>query len=319
MSPLEIDKRENGRYYTTGNPFVLKPFADWAKLVDLKSKAVLEPFAGANNIIRALQAVGYGKKFSSFDIEPSDSCVIKKDTLKDFPKNFDVCITNPPWLARNSAKRRGLAFPETSHDDLYKHALDACLANCPFVGALIPATFLQSRIFLDRLDSVIFLHDKGMFSDTENPVCLALFKEKSEKVSIFLDENFVGTLNDLQRHLPRAANGSESITFNDPNGELGFIAFDNTREPSIRFCHGKEISGHEIGNSSRMITRISGNFGNIAKTIDVLNNQIARFRNLTNDVFLTPFKGLRKDGRYRRRMDYGLARSFISTYVKQGT
>ena len=96
MSPVEVKKRESGRYYTTGNPFILKPFASWAKSFDLKSKTVLEPFAVENNIILALQKVGYGKKFSAFDIAPSNPNVSYRDTLADFPKNFDVCITNPP-------------------------------------------------------------------------------------------------------------------------------------------------------------------------------------------------------------------------------
>ena len=32
----------------------------------------------------------------------------------------------------------------------------------------------------------------------------------------------------------------------------------------------------------------------------------------TYDVFLTAFKGLRKDGKYRRRMEYRLARDIIA-------
>ena len=190
------------------------------------------------------------------------------------------------------------------------------MSNCPFVGALIPATFLQSRLFLDRLDSVIFLHDKGMFSDTENPVCLALFKQSSKEAKIFLDSDFVGTLRELEGYLPLKVGRSREITFNDPSGELGFIAFDDTRGPSIRFCRGQEVGDYEIGQSSRMITRISGNFHNISYTIQTLNNEIGIFRSSTKDVFLSPFKGLRKDGLYRRRMDYRLARDFISTYAK---
>ena len=194
MSAHLIKKRQDGRYYTEGNPFVLKPFQDWAESIDLKKHKVLEPFAGANNIIKALQTLGYAKKFSSFDITPSDPKVVYQDTLASFPKGFDICITNPPWLAKNSAHRRGLEYPETTFDDLYKHSLNLCLENCTNVAALIPATFLQSRLFTNRLQSVIFLHDKGMFTDTENPVCLALFKESSKDVKIFFDGLYVGKL-----------------------------------------------------------------------------------------------------------------------------
>ena len=36
------------------------------------------------------------------------------------------------------------------------------------------------------------------------------------------------------------------------------------------------------------------------------------FRRETYDIFLTPFKGLRKDFRYRRRLDYALARNIVN-------
>ena len=44
-------KRTNGVYYTTRNPFELKPFQDWAKKINLKNLEVLEPFAGENHTI----------------------------------------------------------------------------------------------------------------------------------------------------------------------------------------------------------------------------------------------------------------------------
>jgi len=315
MSDHLIKKRQDGRYYTEGNPFVLNPFLDWAESISLNHKKVLEPFAGANNIIRALQSVGYAKNFSSYDILPSDPDVLYMNTISDFPMGYDVCITNPPWLAKNSAHRRGLEYPETTYDDLYKHTLKLCLDNCANVAALVPATFLQSRLFLDRLNTVIFLHDRGMFSDTENPVCLTLFKEKSKDVEIFFDNKHVGRLSELNKMLPSPTLSNKDIVFNDPNGKLGFIAFDNTREPSIKFCSGEELSNYNIGFSSRMITRIGGDFGNVSKLVNNLNNRLAEFRNSTSDVFLTPFKGLRKDGMYRRRMDYGLARDFIANHA----
>ena len=315
MTPALISKRQNGRYYTEGNPFILKPFCDWAHSINLKDRTILEPFAGANNIIKALRASGYAKSFASFDIAPANSKVKFLDTIKNFPKEFDVCITNPPWLAKNSAHRRGLDYSSSIYDDLYKHSLDLCLQNCTYVAALIPATFLQSGLFVDRLESIVFLHDQNMFLDTDNPVCLALFKGKSKDVKIFFDSKFVGNLSEFSKLLPKVKSTKLNLVFNDPNGELGFIAFDNTHGPSIRFCNGRDLQKYNIGFSSRMITRIGGDFNHVHKLVNVLNVKLTNFRLATKDVFLTPFKGLRKDGVYRRRMDYGLARDFISFYA----
>ena len=307
-------KRAQGRFYTLGNPFVLKPFKRWAEQASISQTRILEPFAGANHIIDTLIDLGLCREFTSYDIKPNDKKVKERNTIADFPKGYDVCITNPPWLARNSATRRGLPYPQTKHDDLYKHCLELCLNNCKDIAALIPASYLQSGLFRERLSSYILLHDT-IFSDTENPVCLALFNaEASDDVSIYYGDKPIGMLNALEEQLPEPRQ-DRRVRFNDPNGILGFISFDNTKEPSIRFCDADDIKNYRIKHSSRFITRISGDFGNLSVLIKKLNNAIESFRHNTEDIFLTPFKGIREDGCYRRRMDYKLARRFInSTY-----
>lgn len=315
MTGAELsNKRKNGQFFTEGNPFILEPFQEWAKKIDLSNQIVLEPFAGANNIIRALQKTGFAADFASFDIEPQDDDVEIRDTLSSFPDGFEVCITNPPWLAKNSAKRRGLDFPVTVHDDLYKYSIEKCLAYCPHVAALIPATFLQSATFTDRLETVIFLHDQSMFLDTDNPVCLALFGPQSSGVRIYNDNLFIGDLCELKSLIPKPRQ-KIALTFNHPEGELGFVAFDNTREASIHFCKGSDLDHYPVGNTSRMITRIKADIPVGDSLIKELNDKIGEFRIESKDVFLTPFKGLRKDGVYRRRMDYNLARHFINAYA----
>lgn len=308
----KVDKRAHGQYYTIGNPFSLRPFLDWSEQIALPSKRILEPFAGSNNIIKALKKNGLCKQFSSYDIVPADRKVMQRDTIQFFPEGFDVCITNPPWLARNSATRRGLDFPNNNHDDLYKHCLELCLRNCSYVAALIPASFLQSGLFRQRLSDYILLHDRGMFNDTDNPVCLALFGAGiSSSVNIYYDNTFIGHLQDLECKIPMPIR-NRHIRFNDPAGKLGFVSFDSVYKASIRFCEVEEIKEYPVKVSSRFFTRIGGEFGNVPEVIDNLNRRLEAFRKETHDVFLTPFKGIRKDGRYRRRMEFALARIFIN-------
>jgi hypothetical protein len=45
--------------------------------------------------------------------------------------------------------------------------------------------------------------------------------------------------------------------------------------------------------------------------IDESNGILKEIRNMTQDVFLTSFKGIRKDGKYRRRLDFGIARLIL--------
>jgi hypothetical protein len=301
-------KRELGQYYTIGNPFSLKPFRQWAKKANLKKEVVLEPFAGANNIISLLQYLDYAKYFKSYDIAPNDDDVMFRNSFEDFPKGHKVCITNPPWLAKNSATRRALFFPNPQYDDLYKFAIDKCLQNCEYVAAIIPESFITANIFHNRLSCVISLAYE-MFEDTDAPACLALFTPKpSVNFDVYRNDKLLGKYYDLKRLIPEVLNDCQ-VEFNSKEGNLGLFAIDNANCASIRFCEVKELDGYKISHSCRSITKIK-----IDKKIEIenLNNTLNNFRKRTKDVFLTAFKGLRKDGMYRRRLDYGLARRIIN-------
>lgn len=149
-------KRTNGQYFTERNPFINDGFLEWSSECDISNNIILEPFAGSNNLIQMLLDMKLCNKFISYDIEPQHNNVIFKDTLLNFPQGFNVCITNPPYLAQNSARRRGIFYPNTKFDDLYKFALNKCLESCEYVGAIIPASFLNAKIF--RIDFPIIFY-----------------------------------------------------------------------------------------------------------------------------------------------------------------
>lgn len=318
-------KRANGRYYTRGNPFQLKPFQRWAKDSNLEQHIVLEPFAGAKDIPRLIDSSGFlCQDWAFYDIGPGTEGIVQRDTLTDFPKEFNVCITNPPWLARNSATRRGLPFPETTnHDDLYKYALEQCLTYCEWVAAIIPEAFIRSGLFCHRLCDFISLvpqtqngtgqdnqsrNTSRMFDDTEHPVGLALFAPHgTSDVRVWRNNQLLGKLSELRRHLPLASR-NRNIVFNEPKGNLGLIAIDNTVSATIRFCPPAELGEYRVRYQCRSITKIGVPW---CVDIDVLNVHLATIRERTHDVFFTAFKGLRSDGYYRRRLDWTLARAII--------
>lgn len=310
----DCEKRANGRYFTRRNLFDTPCFRAWAACAGLPQATLIEPFAGRGDLVAMLTELGLCDDFHAYDIAPASRIVTRRDALAEFPKG-GVVVTNPPWLARNSATRRGLPFPDTEFDDLYKHCLQRCLDGADHVAAIIPASFLSAGVFRPRLMSVDTAN-MPVFQDTENPACLAMFgAQECNDVRIYNGGEFVGDLSALERRLPRPK-ARIPLRFNDPDGRLGFVAFDGTKAESIRFCRGSELSEYRIGMTSRMITRIAGNFGRGAAPLDALivklNSRIRKFRRETSDVFLTPFKGLRKDApRLRRRMDFRLARDFI--------
>lgn len=302
-------KRTYGQFFTQGNPFACRPFAAWAKRAGLPDEMVLEPFAGSNALITHLEKVGQTSRrhWRSFDIHPRHPDVKQRDTLADFPKGFNVCVTNPPWLAKNSASFRGLPFPETEFDDLYKLALTRCLENCGYVAALIPESFIRANLHHDRLHTFISLTEE-MFSDTKHPVGLALFDPQPVRdVTIYSGRNRVGTLSEILKRRPPAA-GAAGISFNEPAGNLGLIALDNTRAASIRFCDVEELADYRVSDKCRHITKVHVPWRvNISACNAILNT----FREQTKDVLMTCYRGIRQDGMYRRRLDWSLARDVL--------
>ena len=202
MNALE-KKRQNGQYFTDGNPFRHRAFHSWAKRSNIQSKTILEPFAGANNLITHLEDMGLCNDSVSYDLYPSNARVNRRDTLKRFPSGFGLCVTNPPWLAKNSATFRGLDFPDCRYDDLYKLALEKCLDNCEWVAALVPESFICTRLFRERLTDFISL-PVSLFKETGHPVGLALFQpENVQDVKVWFRGTCVGLLSKLEALRPR--------------------------------------------------------------------------------------------------------------------
>src|SRR3546814_9468216 len=141
-----------------------------------------------------------------------------------------------------------------------------------------------------------------------------MFEPKVRYTKVYSGTKLLGRISELERHKP-SSTPLVDVTFNDPEGQLGLYAVDGTKGPTIRFCAGKEIDSSRIHGTSRSITRIRLNKP-LAKHLDDLvessNAYLNSYRLETGDVFLTSFKGLRKDGSYRRRLDFQTARTHIS-------
>ena len=325
---MNIEKKQKGQFFTITNPFYHDLFFKWVdKIENFENKTILEPFAGCNNILDLTEEIGYSNEWKCFDIDPecavltedSDYPVETRNTLNDFPEDYEVIITNPPYLAKNSATRSGISFPvDSGYNDLYKISLDRMLSNSKYVAAIIPESFLTQGLFHNRLYGVVSLTMR-MFEDTACPVCLALFipeeeKDITEDFSIYSGDRAIGSYLLMKESLVLPSTKVD-MTFNNPLGEIGLLAIDNTSEESIRFVIGDSIDEDKIKSTSRSITRISlNNIDNL--DTDMLIRKANRIlhteREITSDLFFTPFKGLRKDGKYRRRLDYKNAKRILT-------
>lgn len=313
------NQKQLGKYYTVSNPFSLKVFRKWFnKIPNISNLTILEPFAGSNNIVRLMDV---NNRWDCFDILPTTNLVpefpiMQRDTIEDFPIGYKLCITNPPYLAKNSATRRGLLYQGEPYDDLYKKCLEVMLRNTDYIAAIIPESFITSGLFQERLRCVVSLTCK-MFDDTDCPVCLALFsKNRTADFDVYQMDEYLGRYGDLLKFKPQYLKKTR-WTINDPLGEIGIICIDNTFKSSIRFVEGNTIDPSLIKPTSRLITRVSTDIPikNLPFFLLECNKYLEWYRENTKDIFLTSFKGLRKDGKYRRRLDYETAKAIMETII----
>jgi len=292
-----MTKRELGQYYTTTNPFVGDAFALWNKQRPQDVK-LLEPFAGAGNLFSFIDG-----DWSGYDIEPHHPEVIQQDVLKDFPKGYSVAITNPPYLAKNSAKRRNLpVIPKLA--DLYLDCLKVMLDNCGWVAAIIPSTFWTQKRFKNRLiawDKI----DYEVFSDTDNPVGVAYFGPKEYKPHYFVNGAKIEQWNPENK---------EVLVFNVNYGNYVLNGIDAIEKENI-FIKPVDDSINEswrkkyVKHTSRHHCLF---YSNKELDCEKVNQYISEWRKNTSDFYLTSFMSTMKSGKYRKRVRFGLLSQLIS-------
>lgn len=307
------------------NVFQHRKFREWFEgLIELISKreGILEPFVGDGSICGFFPEF----QFHKYDIEPRTEDTIEQDTLQDFPKGYSVCITNPPYLSKRSATMRKLNLDFGKYDNLYLNALEKILSNCEYVAVIIPLSFLnklQGGLFRDRCDAFISLPYQ-VFEDTEYPVGLGLFSPVSDGCPIIYDgDDCVGTLCELEYHdLWMYDRVKTDIKFNDSDGQIMFSLCDGTGDS--RIWAYKASQSDFVKPTDRFIvrTKINAPVEDFDRLLDIINEVISDYRTNTNDMLITSEFGLRKDGKFRRRLDFKRARRIIKRaleiYEEQG-
>ena len=295
-----MSKRELGQYYTTVNPFVGGAFALWDKQRPGGVK-LLEPFAGAGNLFNFVEGDWVG-----YDIEPHHPDVIQRDVLKDFPTGFSVAITNPPYLAKNSAKRRKLPIvPERA--DLYLDCLAVMLNNCEWVAAIIPSTFWSNnKLFANRCIAWDKL-DYELFDDTDNPVGVAYFGPDEYETQLFVNGKKISTWVPHKRlveynvpHGNYVLNGIDKIDGNN----IFIKPVDDQIDEQWRKKYLKDTSRHHC-------------LFYCPKDIDCdeFNKFLSKWRTEPSDFYLTSFMSTMKCGKYRKRIGFTTLTQLIEEFV----
>jgi hypothetical protein len=324
---VDIDKVSLGSFYTTKSGWLTDQVRQFLVSALAQSKGkILDPFAGDGHLLDAIKTDEVLSKLvknsSGFDIH-GDSWP-KNDSLLAIPNpNSAVIITNPPYLANYSAKRKGVSslvekyFEASSQKNLYRIALENALASAHYVVAIIPETFLLSTFPKHRLEIAVVIQDQ-LFGDTDAPALVACFtKDECADAHIFTGNQSIGQLSEILG-LRELSAPKHTIVFNDPNGRIGLRAVDGSDGKSpIAFVAARDFDypSDSVVVSSRLMTYLDlPHLGDsdIPLVIQVANAELNRMRKASGDLVLSPFKGNDRNGRRRRRLDYALARRILN-------
>lgn len=318
-----------GQFFTTKTLWLRPHILDF--ILNSGCSVAYDPFAGNGDILSACSVVPSIKSVIGCDIDVSLSWT-KNDSLLHIPeKSGAIIITNPPYLSNYSAARKGLKretekyFRLTEYDDLYLMALDRMLDAQKHVVAIIPETFKSSSYKRKNLLQSLTILEENPFTDTDTPVCIACFdgeNKKTSKIKVYKNDRLVCHLADLEnkRLLPK---NDVRLRFNSPDGWLGVRCVDTTDpENKLRFDFKENIDydwERGIKVSSRLLTLVDIDVPRKRRAlfVKICNKILNAWRQDTEDVILSPFKGNMKDGHRRRRLDFMTCRAIMELAYKE--
>jgi len=327
---IDISKVSLGSFYTTKSGWLTAEVRAFLERALAHSGGqLLDPFAGDGHLIDTIKSDPIlGKQVrqaTGFDIQGSSWPI--NDSLVAIPNpTHAVIVTNPPYLANHSAKRKGVDqlvakyFANSTQKNLYRIALENSLASADYVVAIIPETFLLSTFPKLRLELAVVIQD-SLFGDTDAPALVACFtKEACADARVFTGNQSIGTLAEILA-LRESTAPKKKIVFNDPKGRIGLRAVDGSDgESPIAFMPASEFdySSRKVMVSSRLMTYLDLpdlSDGEIDSIIIRANAALKRVRKDSGDLVLAPFKGNDRNGKRRRRLDYALARKILNGCV----
>lgn len=323
----EAKKIKLGQFFTKATLW-LKPQVE-SFIKESGCSIAYDPYAGGGDLLKAAREILGFKNIKGLDIDSSLEWEIN-DSLLNIPHvDGAIIITNPPYIAKQSASRKkidlSLYFATSAYDDVYLIALDRMLEAQKNVVAIIPESFINSSYKQKEKVKSITVLEENPFEDTENPVCVVCFDSKPknyDQIKVYKNDKLV---NNFQNILDIRINPSNSIkiTFNTLDGWLGLRAVDSADDKTFIKFDFKENFDYNWENnikvSSRHFSLINIDIPkNKRKSfIGKCNELIQKIRRDSSDILLTPFKGNTKKGVRRRRLDFKLARAIMEIAAEE--
>lgn len=318
---MDSKKVKLGQFFTKATSWLKPQVQSFIK----KSGCTIayDPFAGGGDLLNvAANELGFSKT-KGLDIDETLNWE-NNDSLLFIPHiEGAIIITNPPYIAKQSASRKKIDlskyFSNSSYDDVYLIALDKMLDAQKNVVAIIPESFINSSYKQKQKIKSITILEENPFEDTENPVCVVCFDgiiKSFSEIKVYKNTSLINTLDKIQA-IRLEPNNSVKITFNTLRGWLGLRAIDSTDDKTfINFDYKDNFKydwEHNIKVTSRHFTLIDVDVPSEKRNsfIKRCNEIVKQVRIDSADILLTPFKGNTKKGVRRRRLDFRLARAIM--------
>ena len=101
---IDSNKVGKGQFFTTKSSWLLPQVVEFIR--ESEPEAVVDPFVGLGDLLAHVDEVVPQSKRIGYDIEPIGEA-IRNDSLVQVPVHArSVIVTNPPYLAKHSAKRK---------------------------------------------------------------------------------------------------------------------------------------------------------------------------------------------------------------------
>ena len=300
--------RHYQQFYTSNSAWLTRPVVDFIAAND--NGTIVDPFAGQGDLLKVFPrhlTIGY-------DIDPALGWNVN-DSLGSIPANDNsaLCITNPPYLSKSMASRKGVtaAHPyfhaNPGHDNLYKIAIQRCLDNFANVIAIIPESFLHCGSLRARL-KLVDVCERNLFEGTTQPVLTACWsREEVSDFTVYRNGKLVSGWGTLEALIPRTQAECAGIAMNHAEGNLALKSFDD-----IRFYRPESTMPVGGRHHCRIMVRgveIDAGF------IEAANVEVRRLREGTQDLVLTPLYGNNRHGVRRRRLPLRMARNLLAGVV----
>ena len=319
-------KTELGQFFTV-NPLWLKKHIR-KFIYNSGCNIIYDPFAGSGELLKVISFLNNKYITVGLDIDKRFGWKYN-DSLENIPHiDNAIIITNPPYLAKQSATRKKIDlsryFFTTKYDDIYLLALDNMLKAQTYIVAIIPESFINSTFNKKNLLSSITVLEENPFLDTETPICVVCFDgvfKDYKDIKVYKNDNLVSNLYSVYETRLKPTN-EINIKFNDLSGWLGLRAVDSSNDNNkISFALKENMKydwNKKIKVSSRHITLINMDVPIHLRNIFIqkANEKIQEIRIKSADLAFTAFKGNTKSGMRRRRIDFKLVRAVLEIVYK---